>query len=93
MDDPSTYYTPLRMSRPFAPGVAAGGGSAIGLEASADVLLQENGDQLLMESGGSADISAFSAAAALTGAEEWAFVQGGVTVKVTTNQLRTFVNA
>lgn len=25
MDDPSTYYTPLRMSRPFSPGAAAGG--------------------------------------------------------------------
>jgi len=26
MDDPSTYYTPLRMRRPFAPGAVVGGG-------------------------------------------------------------------
>lgn len=66
---------------------------AIGLEGSADFLLQENGDYLLVESGASADISAFSAAAALDGTEEWVFVQGGMTVKVTTNQLKTYVNA
>lgn len=29
MDDPSTFYTPLRMSRPFSPGAAAGGPSLI----------------------------------------------------------------
>jgi len=26
VDDPSTYYTPLRMTRPFAPGAVVGGG-------------------------------------------------------------------
>lgn len=29
MDDPSTYYTPLRMSRPWTPGSGGGGGAGI----------------------------------------------------------------
>lgn len=33
MDDPNTFYTPIRMRRPFSPGAGGGGGGALALDA------------------------------------------------------------
>jgi hypothetical protein len=47
MDDPSTYYTPLRMSRPWTPGpAAAGGGGPVAFDSSAQAL-ENGGDGIL----------------------------------------------
>lgn len=65
---------------------------AIGLEGSADFILMETGDLILMELGASADISAFPAASTLGGTEVIAGVQGGNSRKVSIDQIKTYVN-
>ena len=65
----------------------------IGLEGSTDELLMETGDMILVESGAETDISAFSAASTLGGTEVVAGVQSAATVKITIDQIKTYVSA
>jgi hypothetical protein len=76
-----------------ATSAVAASGNPIGLEGSADFMLMETGDFILVESGASADISAFPAASTLGGTEVIAGVQGGNSRKVSIDQIKTYVNS
>lgn len=86
LDDPSTrvYGTPTLTVLVAFP---------IGLEGSAFFVLMEDGNHILVETGASADISAFTSATTLDGTEIIGGVQGGNSRGVTANQIKTFVNA
>lgn len=58
-----------------------------------DGLSTEAGAVVDVETGVAKKISAMSAAAALTGTEKWAIVQGGVTVYATSDQIKTYINS
>lgn len=62
---------------------------------STDAILQETGDNLLLEAGTpvvrNSAIPAQAAAGAITGTEWLAIVQGGVTVKVSAADLALFI--
>lgn len=67
--------------------------SALLLQDAASVLLMETGDRILMESGASTVISNLPAASALDGSEIIVLVQGGATLRLTINDIATFVRA
>ena len=96
----ATYYFRIWM-QPVAGGASYSTESSgaitvvegIGLEGSTDIILMESGDAVLMESGSETDISAFTAASALTGTEDLLGVQGGNSRRITPAQIKTYVNA
>lgn len=61
------------------------------LEAAAGYLLLENADTLLVESGAAMETTDMSEATALTGSELIPVVQGGSTLSISVNDLKTFI--